>query len=78
MVFTGASGAWGAGMVLTGACADAVAAKPKLSTVAVVVPIKRLNVIDAFSTYGTHPDNHRNEITPLLRSRMVCSSIQDQ
>ena len=30
--------------------AEAVAAMPKPSTVAVVVPIKRLNVMDAFST----------------------------
>jgi hypothetical protein len=43
------AGPWAAGNVF-GACADAEAAKPKLSTAAVVVPIKRLNVIDAIST----------------------------
>jgi hypothetical protein len=51
-LLTGAVGACAAGRVLTGVCADcadADAATPKLSTVAVVVPIKRLNVIDAFS-----------------------------
>ena len=54
-VFTGAcaagkvfTGPWAAGKVFV--CADAVAAKPKLSTVAALVPIKRLNVIDAIST----------------------------
>jgi hypothetical protein len=57
-VLLGAAGAWAAGMVFIGPCAagivficaDAVAAKPKLSTVAALVPIKRLNVIDALST----------------------------
>ena len=42
------AGPWAAGKVFV--CADAVAAKPKLSIVAVLVPIKRLNVIDAIST----------------------------
>jgi hypothetical protein len=49
----GFEGACGAGKVLPAVCAvcaDAAAANPMLSTVAVVVPIKRLNVIDAFST----------------------------
>ena len=46
-------------------CAEAVAAIPKPSTVAVVVPIKRLNVMDAFSTLETRRHNHLTEITPI-------------
>jgi hypothetical protein len=45
-------GPCGAGKVFPGICGDcalAEPAKPKLSSAAEVVPIKRLNVIDAFS-----------------------------
>jgi hypothetical protein len=44
-----------AGIVFVVVCADcalADAAKPRLSSAAVVVPIKRLNVIDAVSVKG--------------------------
>jgi hypothetical protein len=52
---------------LTGVCADAVVANPKPSIVAAVVPIKRLNVMDAISTLENRRHNHLTEITPNCR-----------
>jgi hypothetical protein len=45
------AGACAAGKLFWGVCASADETTPTLNTVAAVVPIKRLNVIDADSTW---------------------------
>src|SRR5262245_23115063 len=55
-------GACAAGRAFPAACANAVDTIPKPNTVAAVVPIKRLNVIDAYSTenFGSLQPSNRD------------------
>src|SRR5947207_15316001 len=73
-LFDGAA-PWPVGICFEGACATAEADTQRLNATA---PIKRFQVMDVFSVRCIAVQPWDRDRHALIRSRMVCSSIQDR